>query len=186
MALFHETKVFAVNDAKIYKLLTDPSGAPTTYGSAVNVPGMKSMTVTRVYNQKELRGDNQLLDAESILERITLKIAYAKLAFDAEAIITGAGVTDTGVTPNQKVTLKVLPTDQIPTWKIDAQCIRADSPAGDVHIVGWKCKITANLDMGLAEEDYQLFGFEATAMPTIGTPLGWMDEVYNETAVAIV
>lgn len=186
MALFHETKVYGVVDAKIYKLLTDPSGAPTTYGSAVNVPGMKSMAVTRVYQSKQLRGDNQLLDEEATLQAITLKIAYAKLAFDAEAIITGATVTDSGTTPTQKVTMKVLPTDQIPNWKLEAQCVRADSIGGDVHIVAWKCKISANLDMGMAEEDFQLFGFEATALPTIGTPLGWLDEVYNETAVAVV
>ena len=186
MALFHETKVFATNDAKIYKLLTDPSGAPTTYGSAINVPGMKSLVVTRVYQSKQLRGDNQLLDEEAILMSITLKIAYAKLAFDAEAVITGATVSDSGVTPNQKVTMKILPTDTINNWKLEAQCVRADSIGGDVHIVAYKCKISGNLDMGLAEEDYQLFGFEATAIPTIGTPaLNWLVEVYNETAVAV-
>lgn len=186
MALIHETKVFAVQDAAVYKMLTDPSGAAFTYGAKVNVPGIKSVAVTRVYNGKELRGDNQLMDAEAILERITLKIAYAKLGFDVEAVLGGHTVTDSGTTPNQIAKLKVLPTDQIPFWKFEAQCVRADSIGGDVHLVSYKNKITANLDMGMAEEDYQLFGFEATSVPTIGTPLSWFDEVYNETAVAIV
>lgn len=186
MALSHVTKVYGAKDVKIYKLLTDPAGAPTTYGTGVDVPGIKSLATTRIYSGKELRGDNQLLDQESTLERIVLKIVYAKLAFDAEAIITGATVTDSGVTPNAKVTLKVLPTDVIPFWKLEAQCVSADTPGGDVHIVAYKCKITANLDMGLAEEDYQIFGFEASTVPTIGTPLSWLDEVANETAVAVV
>ena len=185
MALIHETKVFAASDCRISKLLTDPAGAPTTYAASVNVPGIKSLAVSRVYNQKELRGDNQLLDTEAILERITLKIAYAKLAFDAEAIITGATVTDSGTTPNQIAKLRVLPTDSIPNWKLEASCVRADVPGSDVHIVAYKCRISANLDMGLNDEDYQLFAFEATASPTIGTPLSWMDEIYNETAAVI-
>lgn len=185
MPLVHETKVFAVQDAQIYKMLTDPAGGATTWATKVNVPGIKSLAVTRVYNSKELRGDNSLLDTEAILERITLKIAYAKLAFDVEAILGGHAVTDSGTTPNMIAKMKVLPTDSIPNWKLEAQCVRADSIGGDVHIVAYKCKISAGLDMGMSEEDYQLFGFEAVSQPTIGTPLSWLDEVYNETAVAI-
>lgn len=185
MPLVHETKVFGVIDAKIYKMLTDPAAAPTTYGSGVNVPGMKSMAVSKVYNSKELRGDNALLDTESVLERVTLKIAFAKLAFDVESIITGGTVADTGVTPNMKATLTTDTADVINFWKLEAQCVRADSIGGDVHIVAYKCKISASLDMGMAEEDYQLFGFEATSVKTNGTGAGWLQEVYNETAVAV-
>lgn len=183
--LSHVTKVYAAKDAGIYKLLTDPAGAPTTYGSKFDVPGIKSIAVTRVYNGKELRGDNSLMDEESVLERITLKILYAKLAFDVENILGGHALTDSGTTPNQKVQMKVLPTDTINFWKLEAQCVSADSVGGDVHLIAYKGKITGNLDMGLAEEDYQLFGFEAACAPTIGTPLSWLDEIANETAVAI-
>src|SRR4051812_8582671 len=118
MALSHVTKVFAMRDAKIYKLLTDPSGSAYTYGSAVDVRGMKSCVMTKVYESKQLRGDNQLLDKQGILMDVQLKIGYAKLAFDVEAILTGATVTDSGSTPNQKVTLANLPTDVIPYWKL--------------------------------------------------------------------
>jgi hypothetical protein len=184
--LSHVTKVYASRDAAMYKLLTDPAGAPTTYGSKFDVPGIKSIAITKTYEGKELRGDNQLMDTESILKSITIKIAYAKLAFDIENILGGHAVTDSGTTPNQKVAMKVLPTDTINFWKLEAQCVSADSVGGDVHLIAYKCKITGNLDMGMAEEDFQLFGFEASCAPTIGTPLSWIDEVANETQVAIV
>lgn len=185
MALSHVTKVYAIKDAKIYKMLTDPAGGAYTYSSGVDVPGMKSCLVTRVYETKTLRGDYQLLDKQGILMDVTLKIAYAKLAFDVEAILFGSTVSDSGVTPNQKVTLATLPADQLNYWKLEASCVSADTPGGDVHLVAYKSIVTGNFDTGIPEEDYQLFGFEASAVPTIGTPLKWFDEVANETAVAI-
>jgi len=186
MPLPHSTKVFAVQDAAIYKMLTDPVGGTVTYAAKTDVPGIKSLAVTRVYAAKELRGDNTLLDQEAILERVTLKIAYAKLAFDVESILGGHVVTDSGTTPNMKTTMKVTPTDVINFWKLEAQCVRADQIGGDVHIVAYKCKIAAPLDMGMSEEDFQLFGFEAACVQTLGTTAGgWLDEVYNETAIAI-
>jgi hypothetical protein len=175
-----------MRDAKVYKMLTDPAGGAYTYGAAVDVPGMKACVVTKVYESKILRGDNVLLSKHGILMDITIKIGYAKLSFDVEAVLTGATVADSGSAPNQKVTLSVLPGDVIPYWKLEAACVSVDTPGGDIHLVAYKCVVTGNLDTGFAEEDYQLQGFEASAVPTIGTPLKWLDEVANETAVAIV
>jgi hypothetical protein len=180
------TKIFAMKDAKVYKMLTDPAGAPTTYATGLDVPGMKSVAITRTYSSKTLRGDNQLLDTESILETIELQIAYAKFSFDVENTIFGGTITESGTTPNMKTVIKLLPTDPINFWKLEAQCVSADPVAGDFHLIAYKCKASGTVALGMAEEDYQLFGLNAQAAPTLGTPLSWVDEILNETAVAIV
>jgi hypothetical protein len=186
MALSHVTAVYAMNDAKVYKMLTDPAGAPTTYATGVDVPGMKSVAITRIYNSHELRGDNQLMAVESILERITIKVAHGKLGFDVDNVLTGGTIADTGTTPNQKTAYKILPSDVPNFWKLEAQCVSADPVGGDFHLIVYKAKVSNNLDLGMAEEDFQLFGFEAVCAPTIGTPLSWLDLVENETKVAVV
>lgn len=179
------TKIFAAKDAKTYKMLTDPAGAPTTYAGGLTVPGIKSIAITRNYAGKELRGANQLLDSDSVLERITLKILYAKFSFDQENTIFGGTIVESGVTPNMKTVIKILPTDPINFWKIECQAVSVDPVAGDFHFIGYKVKVTGGVDLGLTEEDYQLFSLDAQAVPTLGTPLSWIDEVLNETAVAV-
>jgi hypothetical protein len=143
------------------------------------------VAVTRTYDSKQLRGDNQLLAVETLLVAITLKIAHGKLGFDVDNVLTGGTITDSGVTPNMKTSYKILPTDVPNYWKLEAQCVSAEPVGGDFHLIAYKGKVSGALDLGMAEEDFQLFGFEAVCSPTIGTPLSWLDLVENETKVAV-
>src|SRR2546423_1287095 len=63
MALAKVSRAFGVNDVGMFKLSTDPPGAPPTYAAKVDVPGAKSIEVTLETDTKELRGDNTLLGA---------------------------------------------------------------------------------------------------------------------------
>lgn len=189
MALSHVTKVFGIDDAGIYKLSTDPSGAPPTYASKVDIVGAQSMELTLATDTKELRGDNTLLAADSILKDLTGKMLYAKWNFDVWTQMSSATVADSGVTPNQSSQM-IFSAATTPAFaKIEAQSRHVDYIAGDIHFLVYKL-IPMNFLGGLADENYKVQEFGFTSVPLIGTIGGgpanaWFAVTTNETAIAI-
>lgn len=188
MPLSHITKFYAVSDAKIFKVTADPSGGTVTYGSAVDIPGIKSVTITGEVTNAELRGDNTLIESNSTLSAISVSFEYAKLNFDALTVMLGGAVTDTGTAPNQKANYRLLSTDTFSYFKFQAKTPTggSDSVTGDAHVILFKCILNEFPEMGMAEEDYRTFTTSAACVPTLGTTAGgWLDIPINETAVAI-
>lgn len=185
MALSHVTKVFAVKEMKVSKLLTDPTGAPpATYGSSVPLTGSQKMTLTGVINTKYLRGDNMLLDSDAVWDSLSVSVDYAKLSLDAMAVFYSTAVVDSGTTPNQLATLGMKNTDVLQYLKLEGRSAGADPVAGDVLFSFWKCKLSAFPTMGLAEEDYQRAALSFTVVPRLADNL-WISAVLRETAVAL-
>jgi hypothetical protein len=190
VALAHQTKVFGVNDAAVYKLSTDPSGAPPTYAAKVDITGVKSMEITLATDTKELRGDNSLLAADSVLKDITGKLMYAKFNFDVWTALTSMSSTDSGSTPNQKTIMTLAQADTPVFGKVEAQSKQVDYVGGDMHVICYKC-MPGNFLGGFAEENYREQEFSFTSVPLIGTISGgpaqaWFSALVNETSVAIV
>jgi hypothetical protein len=187
MALVHFSKLFAVEDAKLAKLTADPSGGTATYGSLIDVPGIKSIGLSGTVEAKELRGDNSLLDARSVLKSLTLSVAHAKISLDVLPILLGGTSTDSGTTPNQKVTYDLAGTDSPNYWKFEAKTPTdgVDFIGGDGHIILHKCVVSGLPDVGFAEEDYRNVGFEAVTSPLLATGRKWLTIALNETAAAI-
>ncbi len=185
MALSHTTKVFAIKQAKIYKVTADTSGASTTYGSGVQLVGARELIVTETWKEAYLRGDNVLLDYESARDTVKLTVRHGKLNFDAVSILTGSTVVDSGSTPNQKVTNTYATADVPAFFKIDAVCVAVDGMAtttGDYHVIAGKCKIGGSRAFGLKEEDFEEFQFDCVAVPPIGNGSVWYQDVLEETA----
>jgi hypothetical protein len=190
LALSHITKNYGIDDAKVYKLLTDPSGAPPTYATAVDIFGAQSMEMTLATDTKELRGDNTLLAADSIIKDLTGKVNYGKFNFDVWVQLTSMTATDSGSTPNQKTVMTMAATDSPAYAKVEAQSKHVDYVAGDLHYIVYKL-IPMNLLAGFADENYKIQEFGFTSIPLIGTIGGgpaqaWWSAVTNETAIAIV
>jgi hypothetical protein len=186
MPISRVTKLYAVKDAKIAPLLTDPAGGTPTYGEAIDVPGIKSMEISGDVEVKELRGDNQLLDSDSSLTNVTVSFPYAKLSLDVLAAQLGGDVTDAGTTPAQSTTWD-LDTDArpLPFKLVGATPVGgSDQIGGDVHFTLHKCILSSFPGLGLAEEDYRTIESEARAVPLISTGK-WLSVTINETAVAI-
>lgn len=187
MALAHFSKLFACEDAKIAKLLTDPAGGTETYGSLIDVPGIKEVTLSGTVESKELRGDNSLLDVFSVLKSLTLGVKNAKLSLDVEAVLVGGTTADAGTTPSQTVTHDLSGTDSPSYFKFVCRTPAngVDFIGGDVHMTLWKCVVSGLPDTGLAEEDYKIVGFNAATTPLLSTGRKWRRIVFNETAAAI-
>lgn len=186
MPISRVSKFHAVKDAKIAKLLTDPAGGAATYGTSIDVPGIKSVTVSGDINTTELRGDNTLLDRNSLLTNITVAIEYAKLSLDVLPVVMGGTTVSAGVTPNQTETFTLLNTDSFSYFRLEAATPTngGDTIGGDNHIIFDKLMLSSFPDMGFAEEDYRTFSMDAGAVPLISTGR-WMRVILAETASAI-
>lgn len=186
MPVTHVSKVFAVKDAKIARLTADVAGSAPTYATSIDVPGIKSVTISGDVTTAELRGDNARLDFAAVLGGIEVEFEHAKLSLDALNVLLGSTVADAGVTPNQTATLNVKSTDAFNYFRFQAQAAGADPIAGDVTLTLHKCILSEFPELGMSEEDYQTFTVGAAALPILGTPAGaWLDVAVRETAVAL-
>lgn len=186
MPISRVTKLYAVQDAKIAPLTSDPAGGTPTYGALIDVPAIKSVEISGDVEVKELRGDNTLLDSDSTISNITVAINHGKLSLDVLAAWIDSTVTDAGTTPSQTSTWEMTNTARPKPFKLEAvtPVSGGDLIGGDVHFVLHKCILGAFPGLGLAEEDYKTIETEARAVPLLSTGK-WISAVINETATAI-
>lgn len=179
MPVSHVSKWYAVQDAQVAPLLTDPVDTIPTFGTLVDVPGIKSLTFTGDVESKELRGDNTLLDTESVLTTMTFSMEYAKLSLDALAIMAGGTVTDSTTPP--AAAWDYDNDESFPYFLLMGRSPTADTVGGDVWLMLYKCKLTSFPEIGFAEEDYQTFTVEGSIAPLASTHQ-WIGIRYNEDA----
>lgn len=184
MPVTHFTKVFAAKDCRISPMLTDVTGGTATFGTSVDVPGIKMIEISGDIETKELRGDNQLLDQDAVLQNVKAKIANAKVSLDAVAVIMGGAVVDSGTTPNQIALWELLGTTTLGLFKLEAVSATADPVAGNVKYTLWKARAASLPALGLAEEDYMIPEMELVTSPLLANSK-WMSVAINETAVVL-
>lgn len=185
MPLSHNTKLFGVKDAKIYPITSDPVGGATVYGTGIDVPGVKSVSIGGDVTNSMLRGDNTLLDADSVLGAVSGTITFAKKALDIMAAVLGGTVVDSGATPAQIASWALpAPGTRLPTWGMTVVTAAADPVAGDTMFSVYKCVISSFPGSGVAEEDYQTMSVDYVAMPRLSDSK-WQGEAIRETTVAL-
>ncbi|MFI6979311.1 phage tail protein [Embleya sp. NPDC050154] len=187
MPISRVTKLFAVQDAKIFALLSDPAGGTPAYAAGIDLPGIKSMEISGDIETKELRGDNTLLDSDSTLSNITVAFPHAKMSLDALAAQFGGAVTDSGSGATEASEWSLTADSRPAPFKIEGvtPISGGDLIGGDVHFTVWKCIPSQFAGLGLAEEDYRTLENEARAVPLISTGK-WLTTRINKTATAIV
>jgi len=181
MPLQKETVVLGINDAKISPIAVDTSAA-LTYEAGVDVPGITNLKLTPTFIEKQLKGDESVLDTYAKLEQIDWSIEHGVISLDALAIMIGGEVTSGGATPNQTQTFSLTKDDLPKYFKLEAKTDYTD--VGDAHFTLFKCKCTS-FDYTLQGEEYATISASGKAIPT--TKDGKVkDIVFNETAQDIV
>lgn len=188
MPLQRFTRTYGIKDAKVSPLLTDPASGTPTYGTAIDVPGIKTFEVSGEIEVKTLRGDNQKLATNSAVTNIQVAITHAKVSLDVLTAILGGTVTDSGTTPAQKSVWDLTGAGAtMPPFKLEGVTPPngIDIVGGDMHVVIHKLTLSAFPDLGFAEEDYRIASFTADADPLLSNDK-WLSITLNETAAAIV
>src|SRR4051812_1644378 len=180
------TKVYAVQHCQIAAVTTDAAGSAITYGEWFDVPGIKSLAITGDMDTKALRGDNRLIDQQSIMTGLTAAIEHAKLSLQVLAVMlggsvstrtAGAGVPYTGSGWSLLNSAFPLP------FGLRAVSAAQDAPGGAVAFVLSRCSLSSFPEFGAAEEDYQTVSAEMTVNPPVGTN-PWLDVVIMPTYTA--
>ncbi|HBC94394.1 MAG TPA: phage tail protein [Pelotomaculum sp.] len=177
MPLVKESVILGINDAKISPLTADDSTA-TTYGAAVDVPGITSLKLTPTFIEKQLKGDETVIDTYAKLEQIDWAIEHGVVSLDALAIMIGGTVTASGETPNQKQTFTLTKSDLPQYFKLEAKTDYTD--VGDAHFMLHKAKCTS-FDYTLQGEEYATISASGKAIATMKDG-SIKDIVFNETA----
>lgn len=189
MPLSRVSKVFAVKDGKMRKITADPDNGVKVVAASVDVPGIKSVTITGTVDTKVLRGDNMKLDQMSVLTDVVVTFTYAKLSLDVLGVVLGGATVDAGTTPNQTSAWSLTGDNVVFSYfEFEAQAVAGDSIGGDVVLKLEKCVLSSFPEgIGMAEEDYTgPFSVEAGAQPTLATGKKWLSVTFRETAAALV
>jgi hypothetical protein len=176
------TKVYAVQHCQIASVLTDDVGAAITYGEWFDVPGIKSLAISGDMDTKQLRGDNRLIDQQSMITGLTAAFEHAKLSLQNLAVMLGGAVEDK--TLPYAGTGWSLESNAFPlSFGMRAISAASDSPGGAVAFVMAKCSLSGFPEIGAAEEDYQTVTGEVNVNPPTGTT-AWLDVIILDTYTA--
>lgn len=177
-------KVFAVEDCKIRKVLTDPEGGAATYGPALDVPGIKNVALSGDVNTVQLRGDNKALESDTTITGLTATYDHAKLSMDVLEVILGGSTVAAGVAPNTTETFTLGGDDVFGDYVLEAKTPRY-SDGSAVHIRLGKLKLSSFPELGMTEEDYKTVeGLENSLVPLASTG-NWFSIVSEETSTPI-
>ncbi|QOR55620.1 MAG: tail protein [Phage 66_12] len=163
------TKVYAVQHAQIAQLLTDVAGSAPTYGEWLDLPGIKSFKITGEMETKTLRGDNRLIDSQSVLTGMSASFEHAKISLIALQVMLGGSVPATKTVPYAGMGW-VLPTSAFPkSFGLRVASAASDAPGGAVLFDMSRCSLSKFPELGAAEEDYQIVSAELNINPPVGT-----------------
>jgi hypothetical protein len=154
MALETVTKLYGVDDIKLFPV-TEDSASAFTYGSEVDVPGARQISLTFEIESKELRGDEKLMDLVSKAKSITAKVENAKLSLDVLTTTLGGSVSSDSNTATFSFGSNAI----IPYFQLHAQIKQTDNSGGDLHFVCYKTKITS-FPINGTQDDYAICTFE--------------------------
>lgn len=186
MSLTRIVRILELQDARISPMTADTGGAPT-YGASIDLPGIVKIELTPVMDNKELFGDNTLLDIWSRVTKVEIDVECAELSLDAIRTIMGGVVTLTGTTPNQRQTFALRGTDSMPGYfRIQGRWLYTGTGAGDAHIVLHKVKTTEapSFEAQGADGSFGTVSFKGVAIPATSNS-SWFDIMINETATPI-
>lgn len=171
------THVFGAQHAEIAELLTDDA-LGTTYDTAIDVPGLKSVTLNTSSNAVELRGDNQLLAKETVVQSVEVQLEFAKWDARIASLITGAALIEN---VDGSYSLSYSTVDTPKEFSLMAVSASATGSGSSVSIYFPKLKITNIPDMvGLSEEDFKTVTVTCEAIPTFTG--SWFDWSYTPGA----
>jgi hypothetical protein len=162
------SKWYAISDAKIFPMLTDPPDAVPTYGPALDVPGIKSLIISGSTDTKELRGDNMLLDTSTVITSMDGTFEYAKLDLDVQTVLVGGIVQEQTDPPASAWDWGTSDYATAGYWMIIGRTPTADTPTGDCWLMVYKCKVASFPELGFAEEDYKTFSVDFSALELQG------------------
>jgi len=186
-AITTDAVLFGLNDAKVSPLATDLTTAPT-YGTAMDCPGVSTLSAQPIMENKENRGDGVILHTTSRMVGMDIEFKVAMLPLAMLPMIQGGTITSGGVTPAGKQTYSLKQTDAGPQYfKIEGVWDPGEVGIGDTHLSVFKVKCTEPpaVVVNDANGDYGDLTIKGRAVFTLSDKKLY-EIVINETAIPLV
>ena len=108
MAASTSAITFDVKDCKVYTITADASGDATTFGSAVDVPGIQEVSLEPNFITNELKGDGGVVLAKKgKIDRLNFSCTYSELSMDVLAVLLGQTITAAGTGTSETALLPI-------------------------------------------------------------------------------
>lgn len=156
MAVTTVTKVFGVDDFKVYPI-TEDSDAKFTCDEEIDMVGVKQVSLTFEADEKELTGDEMTLDTISKVKSITVSTEVAKLNLKGMALFTGGTLTD--ATDSSTLSIGSNASGNQKYFQAQFQIKTTDNEGGDLHYIVYKAKATST-PVNSTEDDYATFSLD--------------------------
>lgn len=185
MTLSRKTALLGVNDLKIFPVTKDDSTGFTT-AAAIDVPGVRQISVTFDIDEKELTGDEKTLAVSSKIKSVSFTSEYAELSLDVLAALSGGNVTSSTSDNVETATFSFAADDKPSYFQLQAKIDGTDSiTGGDCHICIYKAKVTA-IPVNGVQNDFATYTFEGKGVFTEhlfgGTKSKLIDIDFNSSA----
>ena len=156
------SKVFGIDDIKIYPITEDTETAYTV-GDAIDVPGAKNLSIDLEIEEKDLTGDNIVLDVYSNIKKATFNVGFSKLSPEPLNASFGGRLVLRGPTPSWKQVFSLPSGDKPSYFQLAAQVTNIDE--GSLRINIMKCRISA-APLSAVENDFATYSLSGSAVFT--------------------
>lgn len=185
MTISKKTALLGVNDLKIFPVTKDDSTGFTT-GSAIDVPGIRQISVTFDIDEKELTGDEKTLAVSSKIKSVSFTSEYAELSLDVLGALSGGKVSVANGSGSETASFSFSEGDMPSYFQLQAKIDGTDSiTGGDCHICIYKAKVTA-MPINGVQSDFATYTFEGKGVYTEhlfgGTSSKLIDIDFNSAA----
>lgn len=152
--------------------------------TSVKLPNMQTFSFAEAEDFKELRGDDKTVTTHGSGASVEWELEAGGISPAAYAILTGAVITTSGVTPNTTTTVRKRGSTVRPYFRAEGQVI-SDS-GGDVHAVLYRCRFNDKMSGEFKDGDFFVPNFSGVALPMLDDEWDLLyDLVFNETVTAI-
>lgn len=164
MALKTVTKLFGVDDAKIFPI-TEDSETAFTCSEGIDLPGVRQISLTYEIEEKSLTGDEKVLEVSNKIKSITFNMEYAKLSLEVLAQLTG-GTYSTKEDNDEENGIFTFGGGDLPNYfQLKAQILDTSNDGGDVHFCIYKAKATA-IPINGVQDDFATLTFDGKGVYT--------------------
>lgn len=164
MALKTVTKLFGVDDAKLFPV-TEDSETQFTCGTGIDLPGVRQISLTYEIEEKSLTGDEKVLDVSNKIKSVSFNIEYAKLSLEVLAQLTGGSYSTSGSDEAETAVFSFGGGDLPNYFQLKAQILDTNNDGGDVHFCIYKAKATA-IPLNGVQDDFATLTFDGRGVYT--------------------
>ncbi len=164
MALKTVTKLFGVDDAKLFPV-TEDSETQFTCGTGIDLPGVRQISLTYEIEEKSLTGDEKVLDVSNKIKSVSFNMEYAKLSLEVLAQLTGGSYSTSGSDDAETATFSFGGGDLPNYFQLKAQILDTNNEGGDVHFCIYKAKATA-IPLNGVQDDFATLTFDGRGVYT--------------------